>query len=158
MKTKFLFLCLLLPIGMIGQNNKSTHLVIYDNDGIKVSYCLQDFPKIFVDQNCLKIQTPLVGVDYDISDIGRYMFEYMEKIPTGAKEIANDENKCQIVNNAVYMNLSGNSMINLYTINGMLVFSKYIQQSGEYFYSLDNLSFGVYLLKINQTTCKIVKK
>ena len=54
--------------------------------------------------------------------------------------------------------LKANDLIFIYSTEGRQVLKKTIPQDGEYSFSLSQLTSGIYLVKINMLTYKIVKR
>ena len=60
--------------------------------------------------------------------------------------------------NLFFPSLKSNSIVSIYTIRGVIILKKIIQEDGEYVFSLSSLKEGIYLVNVNGITFKIEKK
>ena len=84
---------------------------------------------------------------------------YENKEVTGIKKIHDD--KVSFTHDGesiIFPCLKAKDIVSLYAINGTLIFTKNISTDGEYAFSLSDIEKGVYIVKVNSLTYKIMKK
>lgn len=135
----------------------STNLIIWAKNGTKVAYALAEKPKVTFTETDLVIMTKGVEVSYPLESMARFTYE--EDSETSVTELkAHDVSFKTNGESLLFPELKANSNVSVCNLNGTLVFQKTIMQNGEYVFPLSNLDAGVYLVKVNNLTYKIVKK
>ena len=134
-----------------------TNLVVWAKDGTQVAYALAKEPELTFTETDLIISTYDVEVNYSLENVDRITYESSETVSimnlqTGKSSFRLDSESL------LFPALSVNSTVSLYSINGTLVFNKTIQTAGEYSFPLSGLNSGVYLVKVNGLTYKILKR
>ena len=158
MKQILLSLLLALPVADAVAGGEGTTLVVWSKDGSKVVYDLSEEPKHTFTASDLVVSTNGVEVTYPLSSLLRFTYEKKDAsslldITTGRASSFRQDGDC-----LVFTGLAAGSNVSLRSLNGALVFSKAVQAQGEYSFSLSGLAAGVYLVTVNGTTYKIVKK
>jgi hypothetical protein len=147
---------MLLPLLANAQEPKS-FLVVWAKDGSKVAYALAEKPKITFTETDLVISAQGVDVNYSLDNLLRFTYEASDD--TAIRDLKTDKVSFKLEGESLlFMDLSPNSKVSLYDLNGKLVFSKAILLSGEYSFPLSNLNSGIYLVTVNGLTYKITKK
>jgi len=156
MKRKILFLLLPLISLMAMANEPITKLVIWAKDGTKVAYALVEKPKITFTEREMVVNTNNIEVNYDLESLLR--FTYGNEVTTNITDLKSDDTFRFRDEALVFPALSANSTISVYSLNGSLVFKKTVPTAGEYAFPLSNLNAGMYLVKVNGLTYKIIKR
>ena len=152
----FVLVLTCLSITMMADEPKM-YLLIWDNDNSSVAYALDDEPKITFSDTDLIIKTNNVEVNYPLESMNRFTYETSKN--TAIRNLQTDEVTFRIDGKSLlFPSLKANSKISLYSLNGTLVFTRIIQEMGEYSFPLSGLIPGVYLVNINGLTYKVVKR
>lgn len=159
MRIRLIFLILLsISFTSLKANDKNTLCIsVHSKDGSNVLYALEEKPKITFTDVYLIITTKGVEVSYPLKDMARLTYENKEV--SGIKKIHDD--KASFAHDGesiIFPCLKAKDIVSLYAINGALIFKKIISTDGEYTFSLSSIKSGVYIVSINELTCKIVKK
>ena len=134
-----------------------THLVVWAKDGTKVAYALDDKPKVTFSETDLIITAKGVEVNYTLENMARFTYESSDN--TAIRDLKTDKVSFKLEGESLlFPALSANSTVSLHALNGTLVFSKTVTESGEYSFPLSSLNSGVYLVTVNGLTYKIVKR
>ncbi len=135
-----------------------TNLVVWAKDGTKVAYALTEKPKITFTETDLVITAKGVEVNYSLTNMARFTYE-VDGATTSITDLKTGNVTLKINGEILlFPALKANSNVSVYSLNGTFVFQKTIMQNGEYAFPLSNLNAGVYLVKVNGLTYKIVKK
>lgn len=133
-----------------------TSLILLLKDGTTQTYELAEQPVITVVGTELKIVANHADVSIPLSDVVRYTFQ---KRTTGIDEV--DTNQKVIDYKDGVLTLSGlevGTPISLYTIDGRLLQAHTVADDGTYRQSLASLRQGVYVVKVNHKSYKIMKR
>lgn len=157
MKSKLL-LSLLFAFNMLAKaENNLTHLIVWAKDGTKVAYALKEKPKVTFTEADLVITTNGVEVNYSLASMARFTYE--NNPSSSITNLETDKPYFKLEGDMLlFYDLKANSTVSVYSLNGTLMFSKTVQQNGEYAFSLSNLNTGIYLVTVNGLTYKILKK
>lgn len=128
------------------------------NGSICAAYALKEKPKVTFTSSSIIITTKDYEVEtYNIDDIAKFTYEL--PLPTSIRNIFTDNAMFKINEEAImFPSLNENSTIRIVTLNGIVVLNKRIQQSGEYALPISNLAKGVYMIYVNGSTFKMIKK
>ena len=136
---------------------EKTILAIYAKDGSKVAYALSEKPLVTFSETDLILKTQDLEVNYPFDKVARLIYEY-EGLDDKVDLLTDGQ---AMINKGDYLLFpelkSGDSVI-IYSSNGMLVADKKIGTDGEYVFSLNEMPIGIYMVKVNDVTYKIVKK
>lgn len=133
-----------------------TSLILLLKDGTTQTYELAEQPVITVVGAELKIVANHADVSIPLSDVMRYTFQ---KRTTGIDEV--DTNQEVIDYKDGVLTLSGletGTPISLYAIDGRLLQAHTVADDGTYRQSLASLRQGVYVVKVNHKSYKIMKR
>ncbi len=151
---KLLLLLLLFPFYAIA--NSPIKLIIWAKDGTRVAYALTEEPKVKFTENSMVISTTKVEVDYPLHSMER--FTYGDEVTT-ITDISTDKFSFKWDGKSLLFSaLRPNSTVCIYSLSGMLLIRKTIQQGGEYICPIDDLANGVYMIKVNNITYKFSKR
>lgn len=156
MKTKLLMLLSFTCFSAMADEPK-TQLVVWAKDGSHVAYALMEEPKVTFTETDFVITTNSVEVSYSLENMTRFTYETNEN--AAVKNIKTDKVFFKLDGESLlFPSLSANSTVQLYTLNGTLIFKKTVQTAGVYSFPLAYLNAGVYMVTVNGITYKIVKK
>ena len=156
MKKLLTVLFLFIGLSVMADEIKN-YLVVWAKDGSKTAYALIDKPKVTFTENELIIFSKGVDVNFPLDDMDRFTYEVSDI--TAIRDLKTDEVKFKMDGESLlFPALRANSSVSIYTLDGHQIFKKEIQIAGEYSFPLSNLNAGVYLVKLNGLTYKIVKK
>lgn len=159
MKKLLLSLCLLIcGLHISAQSSQTpTHLVLeyVTNQDSEISFLLVDKPKINFSNNQIHIIT---------SENSFSTFDYYLKRIYYSSKLSTVDNITEI-NNSVeqqgdmlcFSTSQPNSYISITDFKGTIIMSETID-SGCYYFPMSNLSTGIYIAKINNSTIKFIKR
>ena len=134
------------------------HLVIEMNDTKKHSYSLEDNPVISFNNDILVIKTDKIELSYQISDIAKY---YFTKEDTGISDVNGDVNNIHFnYTNTDFLLIEGiasEDNVNVYEINGRTCHVDIIRNNNSVTVELKPLPQGVYLVKVNNHSFKLIR-
>lgn len=157
MKIKLSFLLLLLSPILATASNSKTQLVVWTKDGSSVTFALAEKPKVTFSETDLIITTREVEVNYLLENIERFAYE--DENSTSITQLKKNDSVFKFDGEfCLLSSLKANSTISLYSLSGTLIFTKTIQMTSEYSFSLSELNTGVYIIVINGINHKITKK
>lgn len=135
-----------------------TDLVVWAKDGTKVSYKLQDSPKITFMDDSLVISTNSVEVNYELSQMARITYEKTDL--TGIVNVNGEKvNPFNFTGESLLFPASNADVIvKIYTADGKLVLGRNVRKGDSLAVSLGSLNRGVYLVNVNGVTYKIMKR
>lgn len=135
-----------------------TTLIVQTKGGEKVAFVLGERPKVTFTAAELLIETEGNTVYYPLSDMARFTFENVMP-PTGITDITTNETVFKFTGDLlVFPSLPENSEVKIYSIDGMLVYNTRTGQTGEYSFAMSGLAAGTYVVSVNGTTYKILKR
>lgn len=137
-------------------NEPITQLIIWAKDGTKIAYALAEKPKLTFTKSELVVKTDSIEVTYDLDNMSRFTYE--SNIITGITDLRTDNPFILKSEALVFPNLTANSTVSVYSLNGSLIFKKTVQMAGEYAFPLSVLNSSVYLVNVNGVTYKFMKK
>lgn len=148
-------IALLCGVCLVNASNSAMHLVVWGDDGAKVTYALSESPTILFSETTLTIEVRNAKIDYDLNNVDKITYEAIES--SKIEELISDES----IVNGNFINVSAPSndcLIAIYDVKGTLVYSRKIPKNEDYFFSLSDLSQGAYIVNINGKTYKLVRK
>lgn len=157
MRSTLIKTTVILLLVMFGINTASSQtLVIWQKDGSKVYYSLDECPKTTFTAEELVITTNNTTINYPLSKIQRYTYESgsLGINDTKVKGIAISHHGNQITVTGL---LSGKS-IYLYSIDGKQLLSKQSDGSNRQTLFLSEFPAGVYIIKAETINYKFMKR
>lgn len=149
--------CFLLEIICVYGESLKPVLMLNFRNGSQVSYFLETFPVLFFDNHKLHVHSGNVTMDYLLKDIKKHTFEEIP-LTTISKVVSNSE-KIHVMGNKVFFaNFPVGQRIMVYTIDGQLVSSSFIDLNGNAELSLQALPMGLYIIKYGLFTFKMMRK
>lgn len=157
MKKKYLLPLLALLFAEARADEPKNNLVVWAKDGTKVAYVLGERPKITFTPDMLVVESNKTEITYELQKTERITYENIR--PTQLSDQQKDETNVRLQEDALaFSNLPTNSLIGIYTTSGKLVWSKKLQDTGEYVLPVSHLETGIYIVNVNGLTYKITKK
>ena len=133
-----------------------TSLILLLKDGTTQTYELAEQPVITVVGTGLKIVANHADVSILLSDVVRYTFQ---KRTTGIDEVDTNQEVIDYKDGVLTLSgLEAGTPISLYTIDGRLLQAHTVADDGTYRQSLASLRQGVYVVKVNHKSYKIMKR
>ena len=133
-----------------------TSLILLLKDGTTQTYELAEQPVITVVGTELKIVANHADVSIPLSDVVRYTFQ---KRTTGIDEVDTNQEVIDYKDGVLTLSgLEAGTPISLYTIDGRLLQAHTVADYGTYRQSLASLRQGVYVVKVNHKSYKIMKR
>jgi hypothetical protein len=120
---------------------------------------LGDKPKVLFEGKNLRITSTKADVTYALADIIR--FTYTNTNPTGINEIAEMDDPTEVCyqdGTLVLSQLKEGAVVGVYSLDGKLVQQLRAGHRGTYRLSLSSLPKGVYIVKADTITYKIMKR
>lgn len=131
-------------------------LVIWQKDGTKVSYDLDERPKTTFTTEDLVITTATATISYPLAKIQRYTYEggalSVQDIKAGDIRISHEGD------NVIIKGLTNGKSVTVYSIDGKQLIAKRSDSSDSLTLSLANIPAGVYMIKVDEITYKFLKR
>lgn len=137
----------------------SKTLVVLTKDGAKTEFLLGDNPKVLFEGKNLRITSTKADVTYALADILR--FTYVNTNPTGINELAEMDDPTEVSyqdGTLVLSQLKEGAVVGVYALDGKLVQQLRAGHRGTYRLNLSSLPKGVYIVKADTITYKIMKR
>ena len=142
-----------------GPQKSSKTLVVLTKNGGKTEFVLSEQPKVLFEGKNLRITSTKADVTYALTDILR--FTYVNTNPTGINEIAEMDDPTEVSyqdGTLVLSQLKEGAIVGVYSLDGKLLQQLRASHSGTYRLSLSSLPKGVYIVKADTITYKIMKR
>ena len=137
----------------------SKTLVVLTKDGAKTEFLLGDNPKVLFEGKNLRITSTKADVTYALADILR--FTYVNTNPTGINELAEMDDPTEVSyqdGTLVLSQLKEGAVVGVYALDGKLVQQLQAGHRGTYRLNLSMFPKGVYIVKADTITYKIMKR
>ena len=150
-----LFMLLALPIGMLADSQNT--LVVTLKNGAETAFFLKDQPNVTFEGTNLKVVSQKETVTFTLSDVLR--FTYVKKDPSGIDETVVDPTEVSFEGGVLVISqLKQGASVDIYSLDGKLVRQLKAHHSGTYRLGLSELPTGLYLVKADNITYKIMKQ
>lgn len=150
-----LLMLLALPIGMLADSQNT--LVVKLKNGAETAFFLKDQPNVTFEGTNLKIVSQKETVTFALSDVLR--FTYVKKDPSGIDETVVDPTEVSFEGGVLVISqLKQGASVDIYSLDGKLLRQLTAHHSGTYRLNLSELPKGVYLVKADNVTYKIMKQ
>ena len=157
MKLKTIFTIMILLMSMFCSGTlHAQRLVIWQKDGSKVSYNLDEQPKTTFTADNLVITTATTTINYPLSKIQRYTYEGAQLSVQNVKEqgISITHNG----DNIIVKGLPKGKSVTIHRIDGTQLLAKRSDGSARLTLSLNSLPAGVYVIKADEIIFKLLKR
>ena len=132
-------------------------LVVETKDHVKTAYMLADKTQVRFAGANLRVVSSKADVTYQLSDILRFTYE--TRSTTGISELRTTQAEVDYKDGQLVISgIKAGGSVNVYSLEGKLVKQLTAQRSGTYRLSLASLSKGVYIVKADNVTYKIMKR
>ncbi len=132
-------------------------IIVQTLEGSTMEYLIDKDTKIKVVEPNLIIETDGMVLTYELQNMKQV--RYGKKLtPTGVQDLSRHDEKSIVQNNdkLYFNNLPAQTQINIFTFDGKMIKSE--RHDGKAEISISNLPSGIYFLKMNDETYKILKK
>ncbi len=137
-------------------NEVENTLVVKLKNGAETAFVLKDKPNVTFEGTDLKVITEKEIVTFALSDVLR--FTYIKKDPSGIDEKVVDPTKVDYKDGVLVISqLKQGAFVGIYSLDGKLLRQLNAHHSGTYRLNLSELPKGVYLVKADNVTYKIMK-
>lgn len=134
----------------------TNYLLLWLKDGRQEQYRLQTHPRVTYADGQLWVHSSEVSIGYPAEEVRKYTLggDVAQRVPTGIGEVEalQPNDWCQMAK------ARPGSKILVYDVNGHLLTTGIVAQDGTFQYSLDAYPAGIYLIKTETTTIKIIKR
>ena len=131
-------------------------LVVKLKNGAETTFVLKDKPNVTFEGTDLKVVTEKETVAFALSDVLR--FTYIKKNPSGIDEKVVDPTEVGYKDGVLVISqLKQGASVDIYSLDGKLLRQLTAHRSGTYRLNLSELPKGVYLVKADNVTYKIMK-
>lgn len=136
------------------------NLVVITTDGSKTSYSLTSNPEVNFAGAYLIVESDKERVEYPIQSVNRIVYENDNVITTGLDNIDGDVSKPYLEDGRtlIVSGLRTTGTVEIFGTDGRLYLSRKVSADTVERISLDNLTAGVYMVRINNTTHKLLVK
>lgn len=157
MRSTLITTTIILLLAILGSSTaKSQTLVIWQKDGSKVYYSLDEQPKTTFTTEDLVITTSTKTINYPLSQIQRYTYEGgslgINDIKTQGVAISHHGE------DIIMIGLPIGKSISIYSIDGKQLLSRLSDGSNRQTLSLSTLPTGVYIIKAETINYKFTKR
>ena len=154
---RFLLLMLLTVSYSAMQADQVQSLIVQLKDGSQTAFFLKDKPQVTFDGPNLKVTSTAGDTSFALSDVLR--FTYAKKDPTGIDEMVTDPTGVDFQGDVLVISqLKANGDVSVYALDGKLLRELKASHAGTYRLNLSELPTGLYLVKADNVTYKILKR
>ena len=129
-------------------------------DGTKQGFVFADFPKVTYTADQLVMTTKTVTVEFPLTELRRVIFA--DDVVTAIREAVAAEGSSPVIrataDGAQLAGFAPKTAVEVYTTSGLLLSREQTAADGTLTISLAARPQGIYIIKTNQTTLKILKK
>ena len=160
--TNILLLMLILLFSTLSVNAQNENgvwrktIIVTTLDGTTMEYFIDTNTKVKIEKPNLVIETDGVVLNYELEKMAqaRYGRKFQ---PTGISNINAESQPFKLEDETIFFDhLPENTLIEVFTVDGKQVLSRRCSSNAQI--SLNTLIDGVYLVKVNQNTYKIIKR
>lgn len=157
MKSKTILTITILLLALFcSESAHAQRLVIWQKDGSKVSYNLDEQPKTTFTTEDLVITTMTTTINYPLAKIQRYTYEggtlSVRDVKPDGISISHDGNL------VIVKGLANGKTVAVHRVDGVQLLAKRSDGSDRLTLSLEKLPAGVYVIKADEITYKLLKR
>lgn len=137
------------------------YFIVWDNEGGFVSFPLEERPRIISDYQKQEIKciTSKQEVIFEMNEVHKYTLHADPDELMSIENVTEPEGSFhRDLNSFGFENFKPGSRVSVYTVNGMLMHSYNIDNDGKLTISTAGWGAGVYLIKTESVTYKVVRK
>lgn len=132
-------------------------LVVETKDHVRTTYMLAEKPEVNFVGNSLRITSAKGNVTYNLLDVQRFTFE--TRSVTGISELRDEQSAIDYNDGQLVISgIKQGGSVGIYSLDGKMVKQLTASHSGTYRISLSSLPQGMYIVKADNTTYKIMKQ
>lgn len=132
-------------------------LIVQTKSGSETAFFLKDKPQVRFEGANLKVSSSAGDVTFALNDVLR--FTYAKTDPAGINETIDEKTGVKMQDDVLVISqLKAGTVVNVYSLDGKLVRQLNAHRSGTYRLSLTQLPQGLYLVKADHVTYKILKR
>lgn len=159
-----IILCIVVPACFTtwSLSARQKSLAVVTIDGAKTNYKLKSNPEVTFDGNNLIVESDGERIEYPLTKVDKIFYEEEVNPPiiTGVETPDMDSSKPYVENGRflIISGLANDTNVEVFGTDGRLYMSFKVEAQSVQRISLGHLSSGVYLVKINNTTHKLLVK
>ncbi len=153
---RYIFLLLSFLVLTVANAEVTTNLIICAKDGTKTEYALTEKPVITFSKTNLIISTKSVNVSYPLDDFSHFAYE--SRNITSVEDVLGSSSFNFSGDKLLFTNLKIDTYLYLYNLDGALLISKHLVKNNNHAVSLSELQPGTYVVKVNKSAYKIIKR
>jgi hypothetical protein len=145
-------------VNMVKNDSENPILVVWKADGTKAYYELNDMPETTFEDGKLVIRTQSATVEYPMSEVLRYTYD---GVGTNGVSKARGLHGAMVkreLNSVTIVNLKEDSQVQLFNSEGTLLDTKTSNGEEPVVISVANQPNGVYMVKYESQTIKLIKQ
>ena len=172
MRLKTILLLLTVLVLSVGSLNvhaasKPYCLVVYTADGSSTAFALAHHPKTTLYTRSFRVTSDIADVEFNATDVLRFTLEAIQGVVTPVEQLhaeaatadGNDRPQLSLTPGSISLNgLVPNSRVSIYDSGGHLTQSADANADGSLQLSMESLSTGVYIVRTEKTSFKIIRK
>ena len=132
-------------------------LVVETKDHVQTTYMLSERPEVTFVGNSLRITSAYANVTYNLLDVQRFTFE--TRSVTGVSELRDEQAAIDYDDGQLIVSgIKQGASVGIYSMDGKMVKQLQASHSGTFRISLSSLPQGMYIVKADNVTYKIMKR
>lgn len=145
-------------VNMIKNDSEDPILVVWKADGTKAYYELNDMPETTFENGKLVVRTQSAMVEYPMSEVLRYTYDGVDTKGVSKARGLHGAMVKREQNSVTIVNLKEGSQVQLFNSEGALLDTKTSNGEEPVFISVANQPNGVYIVKYESQTFKLIKR
>ena len=145
-------------VNMVKNDSENPILVVWKADGTKAYYELNDMPETTFENGKLVIRTQSATVEYPMSEVLRYTYDGVDTRGVSKARGLHGAMVKREQNSVTIVNLKEGSQVQLFNTEGALLDTKTSNGEEPVFISVANQPNGVYIVKYESQTLKLIKR
>ena len=145
-------------VNMIKNDSENPILVVWKADGTKAYYELNDMPETTFEDGKLVIRTQSATVEYPMSGVLRYTYDGVGTNGVSKVRGLHGAMVKRELNSVTIVNLKEGSLVQLFNSEGTLLDTKTCNSEEPVVISVANQPNGVYVVKYETQTLKLIKQ
>lgn len=145
-------------VNMIKNDSENPILVVWKADGTKAYYELNDMPETTFEDGKLVIRTQSATVEYPMSGVLRYTYDGVGTNGVSKSRGLHGAMVKRELNSVTIVNLKEGSLVQLFNSEGTLLDTKTCNGEEPVVISVANQPNGVYVVKYETQTLKLIKQ
>ena len=145
-------------VNMVKNDSENPILVVWKADGAKAYYELNDMPETTFEDGKLVIRTQSATVEYPMSEVLRYTYDGVGTNGVSKVRGLHGAMVKRELNSVTIVNLKEDSEVQLFNSEGTLLDTKTSNGEEPVVISVANQPNGVYMVKYESQTLKLIKR